>query len=176
MSGRAALPSAMAALRLGRAERPIGPPVTPGTVTAYDLYRAILDGEPIPSAPSSPSGPTCCWPTATHARGARAFEGLEFFAQIELVHTPTSRFADVLLPAASWMESPALKVGHRYPLDAMAHVQFREAVVPPLYERRSDVDIIFGLATRRGHGDGFWNGDVEAGYRQLPAERPEPRN
>ncbi len=83
------------------------------------------------------------------------------------MHTPTSRFADVLLPAASWMESSALKVGHRYPHDSMAHVQFREAVVPPLYERRSDVDIIFGLATRLGLGDVFWDGDIEAGYRQL---------
>ena len=48
VAARAALPSAMAPRRLGRAERPIGPPATPGTVTAYDLYRAILEGEPYP--------------------------------------------------------------------------------------------------------------------------------
>ena len=167
VSGKAALPSAMAAIRLGRAERPIGPPVTPGTVTAYDLYRAILDGEPYPVRALVSFGANMLLANGDSLRGARALERLEFFAQIELVHTPTSRFADVLLPAASWMESSALKVGHRYPLDAMAHVQFREAVVPPLYERRSDVDIIFGLATRLGLGDVFWDGDVEAGYRQL---------
>ena len=167
VSGRAALPSAMAALRLGRAERPIGPPVTPGTVTAYDLYRAILDGEPYPVRALISFGANMLLANGDSLRGARALEALEFFVQIELVHTPTSRFADVLLPAASWMESPALKVGHRYPLDAMAHVQFREAVVPPLYERRSDVDIIFALATRLGLGNVFWDGDVEAGYRQL---------
>jgi anaerobic selenocysteine-containing dehydrogenase len=167
VSGKAALPSAMAAIRLGRAERPIGPPVTPGTVTAYDLYRAILDGEPYPVRALVSFGANMLLANGDSLRGARALERLEFFAQIELVHTPTSRFADVLLPAASWMESPALKVGHRYPLDAMAHVQFREAVVPPLYERRSDVDIIFGLATRLGLGDVFWDGDVEAGYRRL---------
>lgn len=167
VSGKAALPSAMAAIRLGRAERPIGPPVTPGTVTAYDLYRAILDGEPYPVRALVSFGANMLLANGDSLRGARALERLEFFAQIELVHTPTSRFADVLLPAASWMESPALKVGHRYPLDAMAHVQFREAVVPPLYERRSDVDIIFGLATRLGLGEVFWGGDVEAGYRHL---------
>jgi anaerobic selenocysteine-containing dehydrogenase len=167
VSGRAALPSAMAALRLGRAERPIGPPATPGAVTAYDLYRAILDGEPYPVRALVSFGANMLLANGDSLRGARALEKLEFFAQVELVHTPTSRFADVLLPAASWMESSALKVGHRYPLDAMAHVQFREAVVPPLYQRRSDVDIIFSLATRLGLGDVFWDGDVEAGYRQL---------
>src|SRR5262245_1382260 len=167
VSARGMLPEAMAALRLGRAERPIGPPVTPGTVTAYDLYRAILDGEPYPVRALVSFGANMLLANGDSLRGRRALEHLEFIAQVELVHTPTSRFADVLLPAASWMESPALKVGHRYPLDAMAHVQFREAVVPALHERRSDVDIIFGLATRLGLGDVFWNGDVEAGYRQL---------
>src|SRR2546426_197403 len=48
VSARSALGQAMELRRLGRAERPIGPPATPGTVTAYDLYRAILDGEPYP--------------------------------------------------------------------------------------------------------------------------------
>jgi len=169
VSERAALPSAMAALRLGRTERPIGPPATPGTVTAYDLYRAILDGEPYRVRALVSFGANMLLANGDSLRGRRALEQLEFFAQIELVHTPTSRFADVLLPAASWMESSALKVGHRYPLHAMAHVQFRHAVVPPLYERRSDVAIIFDLAVRLGLDDVFWGGDIEAGYRHLLA-------
>ena len=154
-------------LRLGRRERPIGPPATPGTVTAYDLYRAILEGEPYPVRALVSFGANMLLANGDALRGRRALERLPFFAQIELTHTPTSRFADVLLPAASWMESSALKVGHRYPLDSMAHVQFREAVVEPLHERRSDVEIIFGLATRLGLDDVFWKGDVEAGYRHL---------
>lgn len=167
VSAKGALPPAMALLRLGRAERPIGPPVTPGTVTAYDLYRAILDGEPYPVRALVSFGANMLLANGDSLRGRRALERLPFFAQIELTHTPTSRFADVLLPAASWLESPALKVGHRYPIDSMAHVQYREAVVPPLHDRRSDVEIIFGLATRLGLGDVFWKGDIEAGYRHL---------
>src|SRR4029077_18702050 len=42
VSAKGALPAAMAEIRLGRSERPIGPPVTPGTVTDHDLYRSIL--------------------------------------------------------------------------------------------------------------------------------------
>lgn len=167
VSAKGALPAAMAQIRLGRSERPIGPPVTPGTVTAYDLYRAILEGEPYPVRALVSFGANMLLANGDALRGRAALERLEFFAQIELTHTPTSRFADVVLPAASWMESSALKVGHRYPLDSMAHVQFREAVVPPLYERRSDVEIIFGLATRLGLADVFWKGDIEAGYRHL---------
>lgn len=167
VSARAALPKAMEAIRLGRAERPIGPPATPGTVTAYDLYSAILEGTPYPVRALVSFGANMLLANGDTLRGRAALEHLEFFAQVELVHTPTSRFADVLLPAASWMESSALKVGFRYPIEAMAHVQFREAAVPPLHERRSDVAIIFDLATRLGFGAEFWGGDVEAGYRHL---------
>src|SRR5262245_14758768 len=167
VSAKSALPAATAELRLGRTERPIGPPATPGTVTAYDLYRAILEGEPYPVRALVSFGANMLLANGDALRGRRALERLEFFAQIELTHTPTSRFADVLLPAASWMEASALKVGHRYPLESMAHVQFREAVVAPLYDRRSDVEIIFGLATRLGLADVFWKGDIEAGYRHL---------
>src|SRR2546426_197406 len=40
---------------------------------------------------------------------------------------------------------------------------------PILCERRSDVAIIFDLATRLGLGAEFWGGDLEAGYRHLLA-------
>ena len=169
VSARSALGQAMELRRLGRAERPIGPPATPGTVTAYDLYRAILDGEPYPVRALVSFGANALLANGDTLQGRRALERLEFFAQIELVETPTSRFADVLLPAASWMECAALKVGNRFPIEAMAHIQLREAVVPPLYERRSDVAIIFDLATRLGLGAEFWGGDLEAGYRHLLA-------
>jgi len=169
VSARAALDPAMALRRLGRAERPIGPPATPGTVAAYDLYRAILEGEPYPVRALVSFGANALLANGDTLRGRQALEKLEFFAQVELVETPTSRFADLLLPAASWMESAALKVGNRYPIESMADVQYREAVVPPLHERRSDVAIIFDLATRLGLAEVFWDGDVEAGYRHLLA-------
>ena len=167
VAAREALPAEMAARRLGRAERPIGPPATPGTVTAYDMYRAILEGQPYPLRALVSFGANMLLANGDTLRGRAALERLEFFAQIELVHTPTSRFADVLLPASSWMESSALKVGHRYPIETMAHIQFREAAVPPLHERRSDVEIVFGLAQRLGFGAEFWDGDIDAAYRHV---------
>jgi anaerobic selenocysteine-containing dehydrogenase len=167
VSAKEALPKGMELRRLGRAERPIGPAVIPGTVTAYDLYRAILDGDPYRVRAIVSFGANMLMANGDTLQGRAALEALEFFAQVELVHTPTSRFADVLLPASSWMESSALKIGHRYPADAMAQIQYREPAVAPLHERRSDVEIIFGLATRLGLRREFWDGDVEAGYRHL---------
>src|SRR5204862_6290845 len=120
---RSALGQAMELRRRGRAERPIGPPATPGTVTAYDLYRAILDGEPYPVRALVSFGANALLANGDTLQGRRALERLEFFAQIELVETPTSRFADVLLPAPSWLEGSALTVGNRYPTEAIAHIQ-----------------------------------------------------
>lgn len=167
MVERSALPQEMAERRLGRQERPIGPPVKPGQVAAYDLYKAILDQQPYPVRALVAFGANMLLSNGDSLQGRKALEQLEFFAQVELFHTPTSRYADVLLPAASFLESEALKVGFRYPVEAMAHLQRRPAVVDPLYERRSDVEIIFGLACRLGLSERFWNGSVDAAFDYL---------
>jgi anaerobic selenocysteine-containing dehydrogenase len=162
--GRTALPEEMDAIRLGRRERPIGPPAKSGSVAAYDLYDAILDGRPYPVRALLAFGGNMLLANGDTLRGREALRRLEFFAQVELVHTPTSAFADVLLPAATFLESRALKTGQAFPLEGAARIQRRDPAVEPLYERRSDVDIVFDLACRLGLAEHFWGGDVEAGY------------
>jgi anaerobic selenocysteine-containing dehydrogenase len=157
---RSVLPEALDRCRLGRAERPVGPPARPGVATAYDLYTAILEGRPYPVRALVSFGANMLLAHGDSLQGRAALERLEFFAMVELVHTPTARFADVLLPATSFLESPALKLGWIYPLEAMAHIQRRPRVVEPLYERRSDVEVIFDLACRLGLGEQFWNGNI----------------
>ncbi|MBI4493634.1 MAG: molybdopterin-dependent oxidoreductase [Chloroflexi bacterium] len=167
IQARSALPEALSQRRLGRQERPIGPPARPGNVAAYDLYEAALEGQPYPVRALVAFGGNLLLANGDTLRGRAALQRLEFFAQMELFHTPTSRLADVLLPAASFLESPALQLGFRYPIEAMAHVQRREAVVEPRYERRSDIEVIFALACRLGLGEHFWGGDVEAAYNAV---------
>jgi anaerobic selenocysteine-containing dehydrogenase len=121
-------------------------------VAAYDFYRAVLEDKPYPVRALVAFGSNMLLANGDTLTGRAALERLPFFAQIELVHTPTSRFADVLLPAASWLESAALKVGYVYPNEAKPHVQLRTPAVEPLHQRRSDVDIIFDLAGRLGLG------------------------
>jgi anaerobic selenocysteine-containing dehydrogenase len=160
------------ARRLGRDERPLGPPARPGNVAAYDVYRAVLEREPYPVRAVVAFGANLLLANGDTLQGRAALERLDFFAQIELTHTPTSRYADVLLPAADFLESPGLALGYRFPIEAMAHLQRRDAVVAPLHERRSDERIVFDLACRLGLGEQFWDGDLEAAYDYLlePAE------
>jgi anaerobic selenocysteine-containing dehydrogenase len=167
IAGRSALSREQSQLRLGRQDRPAGPPVRPGNIAAYDLYQAVLEGEPYPVRALLAFGSNLLLANGDTLRGRAALEKLEFFAQVELFETPTSRFADVLLPAADYLEAPALKLGYRYPIEAMAHVQRRPKVVEPLDERRGDVQIIFDLACRLGLGAQFWNGDVDRAFEYV---------
>ena len=48
--------------------------------------------------------------------------------------------------------------------DTATWVQLRPRVIPPLHESRSDLEILFDLATRLGVGEHFFNGDLEAAF------------
>jgi anaerobic selenocysteine-containing dehydrogenase len=78
---------------------------------------------------------------------------------------PTAEMADLVLPAASAFERDALKIGFEVSTQAQSWVQWRQPVVPPRGEARSDTQIVFDLAARLGLGDQFWQGDIEAAYR-----------
>jgi anaerobic selenocysteine-containing dehydrogenase len=66
---------------------------------------------------------------------------------------------------ASAFEREALKVGFEVSAEAQSHVQLRRRVVEPRGESRSDIEIVFDLACRLGLGAHFWDGDIEAAYR-----------
>jgi anaerobic selenocysteine-containing dehydrogenase len=86
------------ALRLGRAERPVGPQVAPPqNIVAPELFRSILEGEPYRVRALVAIGGNVIMNSGDPIRGRRAMQELEFFVQAELFHTPTSRYADVLL-------------------------------------------------------------------------------
>jgi len=161
---KGALSAEAAAIRLGAAERPLGPAsAPPGNIAAFDLYRSILDGEPYRVRALVSLGNNVLMANADSRRGREALQQLEFFAQAELFHTPTSQYADVLLPAADFLESEVLSLS----LGVLA--QRRPEVVEPLYERRPDVDVVFGLATRLGLGDQFGGGDQIRAYDEILA-------
>jgi anaerobic selenocysteine-containing dehydrogenase len=149
--------------RLGRTERPLGPPATHGHITAYDLYTAILEGLPYRVRGLVSFGGNILMNTGDPLRGRQALERLEFFAQTELFETPASRFADVLLPATSFLENDTLV------LTEEAVVERRVRSVAPIDERRSDTEVIFDLAVRLGHAERFAGGDIGAAYDEVLA-------
>ncbi len=78
---------------------------------------------------------------------------LEFIVQTELFMTPSARYADLLLPVCSFLEFSDYISGP-YP-----YLQLQKKVIEPLYESKSDVDIVVGLAERLGFSEYFKGGE-----------------
>ncbi len=86
----------------------------------------------------------------------------EFNASFDLVvvadmtFTDTARYADIVLPVCDWFET----------LDVVAnsqhyHAQISEKAIEPLYESKSDADIVRMLADKMGVGEYFTKSDEE---------------
>jgi anaerobic selenocysteine-containing dehydrogenase len=150
---------------IGFAERPLGP-ARWNHVSPQDFYRAVLEDTPYPVRGLIGFGANLLLAHGDPVRGRAALVALDFYAHTDLFMTPTAALADIVLPVASCFEREALKIGFEISAEAQSRVQLRHAIVAPPGEARSDTDVIFDLAARLGLGDHFWNGDVDAAYRQ----------
>ena len=150
---------------VGADRRPLGP-ARFEFVTGEDLYGAILDGR-VTTLVGFGGNPVMAH--ADSSRGRDALRSLGFFVQAELFMTPTAELADIVLPVATPFESEALKIGFEYSQEAQSLVQLRKPLVPPRGEARSDLQIVFALATRLGLGEHFWEGDIDAAFRHQLA-------
>lgn len=158
--------AATRARTLGLAERPLGPPAH-GWVTTRDLFRAVALHEPTPIRCVFAFGSNFLLTKPSTAHAEEALSKLEFFAQTELFVTPTARWADLLLPAASCWEREGLQAGFFVSQSADAHLQLRPAVAEPPGEAKSDTWIVFRLAERLGLGDRFFDGDLDAAMAHV---------
>lgn len=150
---------------VGVEQRPLGP-ARFEFVTGEDFYTAALDRR-IKTLVSF--GGNMVMAHADSARGREALCSLDFFAQADLFMTPTAELADIVLPVTTPFESEALKIGFEYSQEAESLVQLRQPLVAPRGEARSDLQIVFDLATRLGLGDHFFGGDIEAAFRHQLA-------
>lgn len=167
IAGRELLPPEKAERRLGYRERPLGPAGNPGNVQAYEVYRAILEGEPYPVKAMVMFGGNPLLSNGDTLRGRAALKALDFYLHVDIFPSPSADFADLLLPACTSWECEAVKPTFEMAEDTSTWVQLRKAVISPLHESRPDVEIIFDLARRLGLADRFWDGDVEAAFNYL---------
>lgn len=163
IDGEELLDDAQAAKALGLDERPLGP-ARFGFVTGEDLYNAALDGHPYRPRGLVSFGSNLLMAHADSARGREALQTLEFHVHLDLFSSPTAELADIVLPVAGAFEVEGLKVGFEISQDAQSLVQLRTPLVPPVGEARSDIEVIFDLATRLGLGEHFFDGDVDSGW------------
>jgi anaerobic selenocysteine-containing dehydrogenase len=163
------LPPEQAARRLGVAERPLGPPGLPGFVPAYEVYHAILTGDPYPVKALVTFGSDLLLGRGDPLRGKAALEALDFHMHVDMFCNPSATFADLLLPACTCWEREAflpsfIDAAVQLSEDTATWVQLRPPVIPPLHESRSDVEIVFDLAKRLGVGEHFFDGNIEAAF------------
>lgn len=151
---------------LGIAQRPLGPP-SQGWVTAHDFYRAVVEGNPYQVRAFFGFGTNLLVSQGDVEKGIAAYQQLEFHVHCDLFETPTSRFADIILPVNSPWEREALRVGFEINEDAAQHVQLRPKAVSPQGESRSDIDIVLALAQRLGMQHHFFDGSIDAGWNWM---------
>ncbi|MBK1720688.1 molybdopterin-containing oxidoreductase family protein [Thiocystis violacea] len=134
------------------------------------LPDCILDGRPQRIRALLAMGiNTAMWPNSK--RMEQALASLEFFVATDFFHNPATLQADIVLPAATSLERPALIA---YPGCAyQGELRYRRPVVAPKAEARPDGAIFLQIAQRLGMGEQFWEGDLEASWAEAAEGIPE---
>jgi anaerobic selenocysteine-containing dehydrogenase len=122
---------------------------------AMQLPFQIRSGEPYPIKAMIGFGLNHrMWPDS---RGMLdSLSKLDFFVNVDPFMTETCAHADIVLPACTSVERSELRCY------GMGYIIFTQPAIPPLYESRSDVDIMYDLAGRLGIDDPLWKAGHEA--------------
>jgi anaerobic selenocysteine-containing dehydrogenase len=120
-------------------------------VLPQSLIKSVLKGDPyhIRAAFVQASNPMLCWPNTQETY--RALKKLDFLAVSDMFMTPTAALADVVFPAASYLEYDGIQMppnGNKVQL---------QRKVAQIGECRSDHEIINGLAKKLGLEEYFWD-------------------
>ncbi|MDX8454947.1 molybdopterin-dependent oxidoreductase [Mesorhizobium sp. VK9D] len=124
-----------------------------GGLKAVDMFQAVADGR-IKSLWVMGTNPAVSMPDASRVRAALA--KCDFVVVSDLTRTDTTRYADVLMPAAGWGEKDGTVT------NSERRISRQRPFLPPPGEAKADWCIICDVAARMGFGEAF-------GY-QSPAE------
>jgi anaerobic selenocysteine-containing dehydrogenase len=163
ISGQELLSLQQRAKTIGLDQRPLGPGLQQW-VTARDVYRAVLTGEPYPVRMLFSFGTNILVSQPDTALARRAFEQLEFHVHADFFLNPSAAYADIVLPVATSWEREGLRPGFDTSLEGLRRVQLRPPVIAPVGEARADTDIVIGLAERLGLADKFFGGSADRGH------------
>ncbi len=122
------------------------------TIPLMSLYDAIIKGEPFPI-----KALWCTWHNFinqmpnTHRVIGELLPNLELLVVCDLFMTESAKYADYVLPAASFFECTDLcRADLQHP-----YLQLQQKVIEPLWESRSDFQIAAELGRRMGFGEYF---------------------
>ena len=133
---------------------------------ALSLAEAILDERPYPIKAMIIAGgnPTLEWPNSNRTR--QAFQKLEFLMLIDVVRSPDSQYADVILPACTFLERDEHRVNV---YQNLPYITLRRKVVEPVHGL-PDQMIWVRLAHHMGFGEYFPWQSCEEGIDYLLEE------
>ena len=106
-----------------------------------DLPRQIRQGTPYPIRALCALGLNMS-EFPNDGSWADALQSLDFFVDVDLFMTRTAKYADIVLPACSSFEREMLHVTPEH------KIYYTPAVIAPLGDARSDLDILCALARR----------------------------
>ena len=118
------------------------------------LYDAVIEGKPyeINSLFIAGSNPLLTWPESSKVK--EMLESVEFLAVMDLFMTQTAKHADLLLPAASFLERFEL-VDYYSVIFGIPYMMLRKKAIEPLGEAKSDVEFWLELARKMGYKEYF---------------------
>jgi anaerobic selenocysteine-containing dehydrogenase len=143
------------------APRPHDPPAR--TVNMLRLGHALteLDDPPVMALYVYNSNPAAVAPEQTRVHAGLRREDL-FVAVHEQMRTDTTAFADVVLPATTFLEQEDVGAG-----SGTRYVQYSRPAIAPLGEARSNLDTFAALAGRLGLDDPVYTGGFAALAERL---------
>ena len=101
---------------------------------------------------------------------AEALKQFELCVVSDVVPTPTTRYADIVLPAATRYESPGdVSIWENY-------LNTSNQVIKPLWETKPDLQMVLDLACKLGLEKDFWNGDYDTMLNDFLATTLKPLN
>jgi len=110
-----------------------------------NMYQAILTGKPYPIKAVWFAFVNFINQCAdSHKIISKLIPRLDFIIDAELFMNPTAQYADIVLPVCTFLEFSDLVLG------PSPYLQLQQKVIEPLYESRSDVNILTELAKRMG--------------------------
>jgi anaerobic selenocysteine-containing dehydrogenase len=134
--------------------------------TAIPLIDTMVTGKPYPikGLIVQGSNPILTWPNVNKVR--KGIEGLELMVAIDIFMTETAKLADIVLPAAAFLEKAWLV---DYVFNSLPMVGFTDRVIDPPGRSLPDWKIWSELGKKMGYQDLFpWENDEEV-FRDLLA-------
>ncbi|MBQ8974958.1 MAG: molybdopterin-dependent oxidoreductase, partial [Oscillospiraceae bacterium] len=133
---------------------------------AMDLPRQILEGTPYPVKAVFALGMNA-YMFPGNGKLFEALRSLDFFVDVDIFMNDTASYADIVLPACTSLERSQFQGGYMGMYMNPQTVKYVAAAIEPLYESRSDADILCQLAEVMELDDPLLKGGYDVCCRRL---------